>query len=93
MGMKLGAYPALRDNLIGNPLIRKPEMAVRFLEGGVDNRVFDDDLLHGHPLDRRDTSSHKWIIVLKGKNRQIIVVVARQGPGVLPTRGAESLNF
>ena len=45
-GAQLPADPALGDNLVGDAFVGEAEMAAGFFKGRVDDRVFDDDLLH-----------------------------------------------
>ena len=50
-GNEVGAYPALGDDLVGDAFVGEAEVALGFIKRGVDDRIFDNDLLHGHPLD------------------------------------------
>ena len=45
-GDEIGTGPAAVNNLAGDALVAKSEMAGRLVERRVDDRVFDDDLTH-----------------------------------------------
>jgi len=42
---EVGANAVCLNDVVGDGLIGKPEVPLRFLEGRVEDRVFDDDLV------------------------------------------------
>src|SRR5262249_38291988 len=55
-GNEVTAWPASVGNRVGNAVFVEKEIPLRHLEGRIDDRVFDNDLLHGassHPGSRR----------------------------------------
>jgi hypothetical protein len=40
-----------KDDLVGDAILAKPKMPLRFVERRVDDRVLDDDTFRWHPSD------------------------------------------